>query len=316
MYHRVANLESDIWEISVSPANFEQHIALLKKKGNVIPLRELAERVAEKKLKRRSIAITFDDGYEDNFLTAKPLLEKYQLPATFFITSGNIGTEKEFWWDELEHVLLYTERLPQALSITLGDQALSYNLHSEALLNEPLRQKHISWRACTEPPPSLRATLFYRLWEELRPLPYTEQQTQLQKIREWAGVAQGGRPENRSMSEEQLKELGQHRLFTIGAHTVTHPALAFHDRPYQQQELTVNKDFLEKITGQEIQLLAYPFGNYDAESVAAAASTPFRAAFTTEEAPIKRQAHPHRLGRYQVKNLTISDFEKNLSRWE
>ncbi len=49
MYHRVATLRSDVWEISVSPAHFEQHLAFLKKRGNVIPLPELAERVAEKK---------------------------------------------------------------------------------------------------------------------------------------------------------------------------------------------------------------------------------------------------------------------------
>jgi peptidoglycan/xylan/chitin deacetylase (PgdA/CDA1 family) len=50
-------------------------------------------------LSSKNIIITFDDGYRDNFLYAAPILKKYNVPATFFVTSGYIGTDKVFPWD-------------------------------------------------------------------------------------------------------------------------------------------------------------------------------------------------------------------------
>lgn len=49
--------------------------------------------------------VTFDDGYEDNALFAKPVLEEFQVPAIFFLTSGVIG-QGQFWWDELALLVL------------------------------------------------------------------------------------------------------------------------------------------------------------------------------------------------------------------
>ena len=48
------------------------------------------------------MVITFDDGYRDNLLVAKPLLEQHGLPATVFVTTGYVGPGRDFWWDELE----------------------------------------------------------------------------------------------------------------------------------------------------------------------------------------------------------------------
>ena len=52
-----------------------------------------------------SVAVTFDDGYADNLYEAARLLKRYDTPATFFITTGYIGTGYEFWWDELERIV-------------------------------------------------------------------------------------------------------------------------------------------------------------------------------------------------------------------
>ena len=177
MYHRIATPAADIWGIAVSPENFEQHLQLLRKKGNVVPLRELVKDVKQGKVRRNSIAITFDDGYADNFAVARPLLEKYQLPATFFITSGNIGKEEEFWWDELEHILLFAPQLPQIFAAVFSDSPFSFDLRAEASLTEELLQQHRSWDACDEAPPTLRARLFFTLWQQLKPLPPPEQES-------------------------------------------------------------------------------------------------------------------------------------------
>ena len=59
----------------------------------------------KKELPLNAVAITFDDGYEDNYRKAYPILKKYNIPATIFLTTGYIGTSKIFWWDMLGEII-------------------------------------------------------------------------------------------------------------------------------------------------------------------------------------------------------------------
>lgn len=152
MYHRIAEPESDVWELSVSPERFEQHLKLLKKMGNVVPLQQLARSVNSYYLPKNYISITFDDGYIDNFKTAGPLLEKYKIPATFFIASGKMENESEFWWDELERIFLFSEQLPPSFSLMIGKHLLDADLKPETYLTEEAARKHRLWKACVEAP--------------------------------------------------------------------------------------------------------------------------------------------------------------------
>src|SRR5690606_1573250 len=112
MYHRIASPSIDPWQLSVSAENFEQHLQVLQKSNRVVSLSQLVHHRHNNLCRKNKIAITFDDGYLDNFTVAKPLLEKYGLPATFFITSCNLDGQKEFWWDELGRIILQTPELP------------------------------------------------------------------------------------------------------------------------------------------------------------------------------------------------------------
>ncbi len=315
MYHRIAAPEADIWDIAVSPAHFEGHLQVLQSLGCMVPLQELVENVQRGTLKKNSIALTFDDGYLDNFLTAKPLLEQYGIPATFFVSTGNLGSAKEFWWDELEYLLLFAQTLPAQFTQAIAGETISAALPGETHLTEALRQQHTTWNACLAPPPSQRARLFFQVWQALKPLPVTEQERHLQKIREWAGVsAPVSRADFVSMSVPQLKELAAHRLFTIGAHTVHHAALACHAQAFQEQEIAQNRHQLQVLTGQPVDLLAYPYGNYNAETLQVAEKLNFRAAFTTEEQVVTKGAHPYRMGRLQVPDWSPAVFAREIKK--
>ncbi|MFD3000908.1 polysaccharide deacetylase family protein [Pontibacter toksunensis] len=316
MYHRVAEPESDVWEVAVSPDHFEQQLRVLKEEYKVVPVRELVERHNKGNIKRNSIGITFDDGYIDNFLVAKPLLEKYGLPATFFIASGNVGQPGEFWWDELEHLMLFSDSLPATVDMEVGGERIIFDLKEEAQLSNSLQQQHKAWKACEETPPTKRSQLFYKLWENLKPLPPAMQQAQMQQIRDWSGVAVAARADCRSMSRDQLQDLGRSELFDLGVHTVSHAALAFHPPLVQEKEILENKNFLQEIARNHVDLLTYPYGNYNHESMAVAGKAALKAAFTTEEKVIARSAHPYRLGRFQVKNLAAPEFRKQLQIWK
>jgi peptidoglycan/xylan/chitin deacetylase (PgdA/CDA1 family) len=95
MYHRVNNVVGDkLTHLTVSVENFENQLLYYKENYQIIRLDE-----DWNSLKKTGLVITFDDGYADNISNALPLLEKYQIPATFFVTTLNINTKNEFWWD-------------------------------------------------------------------------------------------------------------------------------------------------------------------------------------------------------------------------
>ena len=112
MYHRVATLHADPWQLAVSAENFEAHVKLLKQKYNVVTHEELLYQVSRKSFRNKQVCITFDDGYLDNYTTAKPILEKYQCPATFFISTYFLQKGQPYWWDELQELIFSSTKLP------------------------------------------------------------------------------------------------------------------------------------------------------------------------------------------------------------
>jgi len=110
LYHRVARLPADRWNLAVSPDNFDTHLRLLRRFFRPLSLPALLDAVREGR-GRGCVAVTFDDGYADNYSTALPLLEKHRIPATFFVTSDPVEQGTEFWWDELERHVGPTEYL-------------------------------------------------------------------------------------------------------------------------------------------------------------------------------------------------------------
>jgi peptidoglycan/xylan/chitin deacetylase (PgdA/CDA1 family) len=97
-FHRVHDAP-DSRGLSISAAMFERYCEFFSRHFTVIPLRSLVERLERGLPFNRHLAITFDDGYRDNFETAAPVLEKWSLPATFFLVSQWVGSEVVPWWD-------------------------------------------------------------------------------------------------------------------------------------------------------------------------------------------------------------------------
>jgi len=100
LYHRVADVKDDPHQLCVSLENFREQIKFLKDNFRVIPLVQLVMEVRTKKLKNKTVAITFDDGYADNLHSALPILQELNVPATIFLTAGYMDKNKPFFWDE------------------------------------------------------------------------------------------------------------------------------------------------------------------------------------------------------------------------
>lgn len=106
MYHRVATPAVDPWDLAVSPHRFEEQVAALVAHRTVLPLAELARQAGAGELPADALAITFDDGYVDNLEVALPVLQRHAAPATVFVSTGYVGSDREYWWDELARMLL------------------------------------------------------------------------------------------------------------------------------------------------------------------------------------------------------------------
>jgi peptidoglycan/xylan/chitin deacetylase (PgdA/CDA1 family) len=312
MYHRVAVAGVDPWQLAVSPAHFEEQVARLSKNFNVVPVSELIHNLQQQQLPATSVCITFDDGYTDNYLAAAPILERYGCPATFFIPSQYIGQEQPFWWDELEQMLLSAPKLPQLFQMPMPEEQLVFDLGADAVLTSEHLKKHEAWHY-PEAAPTQRCALFLKIWELLRPLPLPEIGAAVAAIKQWAGYNPVLPDAMRPMRSEQLAELSKHPLFSIGLHTTTHPALAYHPEELQYAEIAENKKALQPY--HPLNAVAFPYGNYNNSTLSVLQKQRLDAGFTTEEKRLTPQSNPHCLGRFQVKNWNGPAFEKQVLSW-
>jgi glycosyltransferase involved in cell wall biosynthesis/peptidoglycan/xylan/chitin deacetylase (PgdA/CDA1 family)/SAM-dependent methyltransferase len=102
LYHRIDRSVRDRWRLCVSPENFDSQLDHILQRFQPVSLRELADSVRDGRVRHRSIALTFDDGYRDNLTKASRLLEERGAPATFFISGDGAAVGETFWWEQLD----------------------------------------------------------------------------------------------------------------------------------------------------------------------------------------------------------------------
>ena len=136
MYHSVAVVVPEGNRLSVSVKTFERQMEFLKKhKYNVISLEEAGDLIKnKKKIPARTLVLTFDDGYKDNYTYAFPILKKYNLPATVFIIVNEVGRPDRLSWDQLKE--MQDSGLITFGSHTLGHFFLDSLKDNEQLLKE------------------------------------------------------------------------------------------------------------------------------------------------------------------------------------
>ena len=145
LYHQVARLRSDPWALSVTANHFAEHLEVLREHAHPITLQQLSQALLGGDLPDRSVVVTFDDGYADNLHSAKPMLERYGIPATVFLATGSIGREREFWWDELDRLLLQPGALPERLNLMVNGNTYRWELGEDVRYSEDASRRHRRW---------------------------------------------------------------------------------------------------------------------------------------------------------------------------
>jgi peptidoglycan/xylan/chitin deacetylase (PgdA/CDA1 family) len=317
LYHRVAEVQSDPWLLSVTPHHFAEHLEVLRKVGQPTRLHDLAHDLRQGKSQYQPLVVTFDDGYADNLYNAKPLLERYEIPATIFLTTGCIGQDREFWWDELDRLLLQPRRLPRTLQLTIDGNRHEWDLGEAAEYGEDTGRHYGTWTAWDKHDPSARHSLYRSLYHLLHPLPTDEQRKVLDDLLRWALAKPGSRPSYRPLTIEETLNLAQGDLVDIGAHTMTHSLLSARPTATQREEIQQSKAHLEDILGSPVTSFAYPYGGkaaYTAETVALVREAGFACACSVSASAVRRGADPYRLPRLHVQDWDGDKFTQVLSR--
>lgn len=106
MYHSIAASMPDGSRLIVSVNTFQRQMRFLKEHNyNVLTLEAAGDLIKnKKKIPAKSIVLTFDDGYKDNYIYAFPVLKKYNFPATIFIVLSEVGKSDRLSWDEINQM--------------------------------------------------------------------------------------------------------------------------------------------------------------------------------------------------------------------
>jgi peptidoglycan/xylan/chitin deacetylase (PgdA/CDA1 family) len=270
--------------LAVSPGNFRRHMEFLKQQFQILRFEE-----DWSGLKKPAVAITFDDGYADNVLEALPIMEEVGVPATFFVSTGHIGTSKEFWWHRLEALLLRDGEFPS--SFTLDDARYGR-----------------TWDTGSS---EQRKALYNTLGGHMLKTVPERREDWLNQLEKWAGSGDEVQNIHRSMSQAEIKTLAASPWATIGAHTVTHSVLSYLAEEQQRKEIFTSKKDLEDLTGVEITTFSYPFGrkiDYDRISVRLCREAGFVKAAANFPGQVHRWTDPFQLPRHLVRNWEIDTF--------
>lgn len=223
---------------------FEQQIRFLSDNFNILPQEEfLYNYLNGITSKKKSILLTFDDGYENNYKFAFPVLKKYNASATIFLISSLIDTKKPTWYDLIDNTkFLFNDQKHSNEIIKLGEE-LDINTQKEIF--------HNNFKKYLKAQPTNKKNEILEKYFKIIGL------NSMENIDEkyW-----------KILSSEQLLKMQRSGLISFGSHTVNHPNLDQITEDQVEFELKESKLKIENILGSKINTIAFPDGAYN-ESV-------------------------------------------------
>jgi peptidoglycan/xylan/chitin deacetylase (PgdA/CDA1 family) len=277
-YHGVVRRPLEIYDwCFLDEESFRQQLAYLKKHFDVVSLAAAVDALRAGKLNRPTAVITLDDGYQNNYSIAFPILREFALPATVFIATGFINTDDTFWTLRLNLSLADTKRT-----------SLSWNGENLDLSDTPSRVK---------------ANVIIR--KSLRDLPRPELMSRLSQIIKLLGEDPKRSIELdspfRMLTAQAVKEMNQSGLIEFGAHTHTHRILTRLSFDECKNEIELSVGRVEELSGRACRFFAYPLGgreHYNQQSIDILRSLGICAAVTTRPGANDRKTPLLELRRY------------------
>lgn len=227
----------------IDARTLEQHLDLIGRDFNVVSLSDVVDCMkGGRSLPRRAVFLTFDDGYAGNHDVALPLLLKRGFPATFFVTSGLIGTAGRLPLDVLDAAIKATRR--ESIAIRLSDHAVPLTMAT----------------------PQSRCDAALRIRRVYKDLPSPRDNEFLERILRDLGFEEpdavppsGGHTS--MMTWQQVTSMARQGM-EIGSHTHNHRILARLPAAEAARELSESRKTIEDHTGTPCRFFCYPNGKY------------------------------------------------------
>ena len=288
MYHSMDDRagQSDTWGLSVSPDNFAAQIEALVSERTVVSLEELLRRAGTGRVPEGYAAITFDDGYVNNLTVAKPILERYDAPATLFLMTGAVDSPG-FWWDRLERIVTEADFLPAVFSIPLPDCTFEIMVEGTD-----------------------RTKILHAIWGRLRELEAEARDMALTYLADVLNAPPAA-PALRALTSEEVQQLDG-GIFVVGAHTHSHPNLPRLNQAQITHEVDHSKVICESILGRQVTAFSYPFGDHDDRVRTTVADCGFKVACTVAPRPVGCDDDCLLLPRIGVADWTADQFIRSL----
>jgi len=238
MYHGVVKDNSNYFSPRhITSSQFEQHLLYYKKNFDIISVEEAFENSKNDfQYKRKTISISFDDGFENNYTNALPLLEKHKTKATIFVSSSCVNENEWLWTDFIA-----------ALNYFYKDQEIEVDNYS--FINSFDKKKKIS------------------LPDLIKTTPYSTRDELIQKIADKYGMKEKllSLPSEvwKLLNRSDLINLSKSPFIDIGSHGHSHFNLANITAREARIELETSKKLLESTIDKKTNIIAYPDGSYN-----------------------------------------------------
>lgn len=261
-YHRVTkkrieDIRASLPSLFVTERSFIRQLEFITRSYTIITFSDLRSYARSEDIPPNALIITFDDGYEDNYQNAYPVIRAFQVPAVMFLTVNKVGgyDDASYWWDRVYSYLLHQE------------QWYIKGIHPE------LDQKISDLLREFENSPS---RLFSKLdKEDTRTI--DRLMDSFQSVYNISDEMINS--ENTLLRWEQIRKMTE---VEFGSHSCNHHNLATLDNNSLVEEVTESLKEIRFNTGREVHVFSYPGGNYDERVRKVVAEAGYDFAVTTE----------------------------------
>ncbi|GEM_PF-421599 len=236
MYHHVKeNDEQDVQGVTRNRLN--EQIDYLKKHFYICPLDEIVSAHQRKQQSpRNAIALTFDDGFEDFYTQAYPVLRKHKLPAIVYLVSHAVEHQVPIWTERIESIIKLSKN--KVFELHLSGKRRNFSVQTEDEREEALTQ----------------------IKSHLKMISDSERQQAMAQLDGAHTLPEGDASGNsRMLNWDQVREMKSHGIM-FGAHTMTHPILTRLSEQDAMREICGSKEHIEKRLGEPVLDFCYPNG--------------------------------------------------------